>query len=112
MKTTQDVTGLVKKIEYCNITYPASNPSPRCENKELKGIVLFIESDDRIEWMEFPENIHITERNKLLGRNVIYHNETYSYTEPGFLSVKEWNYEIEVIDGPNKGKKLEKRVVA
>ncbi len=106
---TKRTTGLIEVIEDNTKKYSAAASFVKNKEKSISNIrIKTIKGDGNV---EFPRQLSNLERDALVGRHIAYEEKYSCYDEGAYMGLLQgWHYNIEVLDGPNKGKKLEEDI--
>ncbi len=107
---TKRASGLVRAIEDSSEIY--SSAAFMVESKEKPKSILHIKTLGGKEGaVDFPHRFSLSERDAVLNRTISYEERYDCYDEGAFLGLLQgWHYTLEVLDGPNKGLKLEEDI--
>lgn len=106
---TKKTRGLVEAIEDGAKEYSAAASFVKDKEKTVSNIRIKKDNEDGV--LEFPRQLSNSEKNTLVGRRVAYEEKYSCYDEGAYHGLlQSWHYNIEVLDGPQKGFKLKEDV--
>ena len=109
IKRTQGLVELIEDIVGDNKLYDSA--ASFVPNKEKSVSRLYIKKDNNSGIAEFPRTLSREEKDSVLNNKIAYEEKYSCYDEGEFLGLlQRWNYNLEVLEGNEKGFKLKEEV--